>query len=106
MDRTRLWKVGTLVLTGTLLLVATQAAAAAPERMVGETWSSASLFDVLVTWVIPWLDGAQRAAEVSHREVAVKGEDSGVPSRSGSGSASENEPTARPQLGGEADPDG
>lgn len=106
MDRTRLWKVGTLVLTGTLLLAATPAAAAAPERMVGKQWSSPSLFDALVTWVTPWLDGARRAAEVSHGEVAEEGKDSGVASRSGSGSAAENEPTPRPQLGGEADPDG
>jgi hypothetical protein len=106
MNRIRLRSVGALALAGAILLAATPAATAAPERMPNEPRTASSLFDVLTTWVTLRLDAVPAVAETGRREVTGTAEGSHLPARGASGSSAENGPTASPQLGGEADPNG
>lgn len=105
MDGDRLRKVGALVLAGALLLAATPAATAAPGRMAEQSPTAPSFFDGLTAWMSLWLDAGPISAAVALWQAA--GTEDGPGGAEGvSRAAAEDDPTATPQLGSEADPDG
>jgi hypothetical protein len=107
MNRIRPRSVGALALAGALGLAATPAATAAPERRPNEPRPTSSFSDVVTTRVTLRLEAGPAVAETGRREVTGTAEGSHLlPDRGATGPSAENGPTASPQLGGEADPDG